>query len=127
MKYILIVVLVLVGLSGVILMAGAVQNITADDPSFATIAWAGEEVKDTNGDGVLSGRELTIDDWIRCRDQNNADNEASGSDAPKLTVLPTQREDGEWTFNGGNKELNPTGEFYSCGRVIPTPDVLSGQ
>lgn len=90
------------------LMALAFIAASRGDDDFATIAWAGEAVKDTNGDGVLSGRELTIEDWIRCRDQNNADNEASGSGAPELTALPSLI-DGEWRFAG---VLG--GEFYSC-------------
>lgn len=80
------------------------------------LAFAGYTIADDDDPRVLSGTELTIEDWIRCRDEANEMNRKVGASVKVLTVLPTQREDGEWTFNVGNKALNPGGEFYSCGR-----------
>lgn len=109
MRYAIIaVIIVAIGLIIGVVGAATYDQIDADDPQPE----------------VLSGTELTIEDWIACRDQINADNEASGSGAPKLTALPSLI-DGEWRFAG---VLG--GEFYSCqgtglaengGRVIPTP------
>lgn len=95
--------------------AGAVTFIalTVADDDYTTIAWAGEEVKDTNGDGILSGRELTIEDWIRCRDRVN---EMAVREGRKTTETLPELVDDQWAFQVGNKAKNPDGAFYSCGR-----------
>lgn len=57
---------------------------------------------------VLSGTELTIEDWQECLAFLNEGRAARGE--PTTTTLPTLI-DGEWRFAGAQG-----GDFYSCGR-----------
>lgn len=86
--------------AAVVVLAVAVTSITADDPHPE----------------VLSGTELTIEDWQECLAFLNESRERNGE--PTTTTLPSLGADGEWHFAGAEG-----GEFYSCsgGRVIPTP------
>jgi len=96
MRYAIVAVIVVA--FGIIGSLIAYDQIAADDPQPE----------------VLSGTELTIEDWQGCLAFQNELRAQRGD--PPLTILPTQREDGEWTFNVGDEELNPSGDFYSCGR-----------
>lgn len=65
---------------------------------------------------VLSGAELTIEDWQECLAFLNEGRARNGE--PTTTALPSLGADGEWHFAGSQGS-----EFYGCsgGRVIPTP------
>jgi len=70
---------------------------------------AGGTAEDDNPN-VLSGTELTIDDWKACRAEVNARREKYGGDP--IEELPVLKEDGQWHFSG-----KPGGAIYSCGTL----------
>jgi hypothetical protein len=57
---------------------------------------------------VLTGTEITIEDWETCLAEVNADRERFG--AEPLKELPVLKEDGQWHFSG-----QVGGAIYSCG------------
>jgi hypothetical protein len=63
---------------------------------------------DDSDDKALTGTELTIEDWKRCRDEVNEARARRGD--PPIEDLPTLGSDGQWHFNA-----QAGGSFYSCG------------
>jgi hypothetical protein len=87
------------GVAAIIVVVVAVIGLT-----FIAISTAEDDKPD-----VLTGNELTIEDWKACLVEVNAERALFG--AEPIEELPVLKEDGQWHFSG-----QAGGAIYSCGK-----------